>query len=264
MSSDFLNNRYYYIPNNWDLVKKIYSLCYEKPDDEEFNAVIYDQELIEIPQIVLEKCKINELREKCRELILNKSNFVRRGSFSLLDGEIASTVRSCLDIDLYEASNNEFWNGIILGTEEFIRYIENRWKISNESFPNITKRKKRFISGSSIGFQRHNTFARVWWGAELTKDEELLKLFLNSQDAVDRILETEFLLNDFSQLFFIACREFTNENDNIKANEWQYIVRFGKHLINGKNMAHMSFNEIIDTLKELISQVKNFIENQKM
>ena len=256
IKSELLDGNYYYIPNDWDLVLRLYESSYIKKDENEYFSLIQDNNLIKIPNQVLSNCNLKGIRKECDYLIDNKKEYKRSGSYVGFDLTLSHTLHNSLRINHFEASKNQFWNGITLSSQSFINFIEARWKLKRNIFPKNESKKVRFISGSGFTVQRRHTLARIWWAYEFVKnDKDSINLLFGSQDAMDRILETDFLFLDYSHLFFEACKRYQQKYESILGNDWQYIVRFGKHLISGKNIDLMSEDEIINSFETLIKQV---------
>lgn len=114
------------------------------------------------------EAKINGIRSRTV-----KSKATRPSS----DGKIAVEIHKALPLTKREACDSRIWNfmNCIFGRE----YVAWRWQIDKQETKLAPSKRIRFI-----GNRRRNTFARLWWIAELTKDigYEYTELLLNVQD----------------------------------------------------------------------------------
>lgn len=128
------------------------------------------------------------------DLVLKPSESSRKH----FDAENSIMLHQALDITITQAIDERLWAYLTHVT--FWEYMRNRWDISKLEDPTAVIKERFFFSGGDRRFTR-NGIARLWWAAEITKDNnrtdpyELTKVLFTTQDIAQNLLERSFSRN---------------------------------------------------------------------
>ncbi|MCM3186378.1 DUF6339 family protein [Priestia megaterium] len=128
------------------------------------------------------------------EIILKNSDSPRRH----YDADNAISIHKALDLTITQAIDERLWAYLTHVT--FWDYMKNRWNVSKLEKPKEVIKERYFFGGGDRRFTR-NGIARLWWAAQITKDEtrddpyELTKILFTTQDIAQNLLERNFSRN---------------------------------------------------------------------
>lgn len=128
------------------------------------------------------------------EITLKKSVSPRKH----YDAENAINIHKALDLTITQAIDERLWAYLTHVT--FWDYMKNRWNVSKLENPKDVIKERYFFGGGDRRFTR-NGIARLWWAAQITKDEnrtdpyELTKILFTTQDIAQNLLERNFSRN---------------------------------------------------------------------
>ncbi|XRG77005.1 DUF6339 family protein [Rossellomorea sp. GAMAL-10_SWC] len=136
------------------------------------------------------KSKITCSNFELKQPISSRENF---------DVENSILIHQSLDLNISQANDERLW--VYLTHITFYEYMKNRWGINQEKTTIETLKKRCYFSGTdNVKFAR-NGIARLWWAAEVTKDNlredpyELTRILFSTQDVHMQLMERNFSRN---------------------------------------------------------------------
>lgn len=118
---------------------------------------------------------------------------------SSMDANLAPIVRDAIDISPRVAADSGVWHYLtVVKYPEYVRY---RFDVEKDI-------EEKFIGTGTNLYQ--NTFERLWWGAELTKDEGPLK-YIGVQKMFAKQRLANYILDSDFRRYRLASRVFAEE-----------------------------------------------------
>jgi hypothetical protein len=165
------------------------------------------------------------------------------------DGDVAVQVRKNLDLTKREASDMRIWYYLNC---RFVKYLCWRWNIKKQ------KELPQSVRNRFFGNVRRNTFARLWWGAELTRllGDEYTRLLFSDQDVSVQLFErpgfsrADHVLKAYLDTIFRDGAKLVSEKEN---RELAKKIRIAGSTI---VLDSLSYEEVLDLISEYLEQVK--------
>lgn len=170
-------------------------------------------------------------------------DYGRRAERTAMDSNLAPIVHECIDIPPRYASLAGFWQYVTL--LKYPEFITTRWSRDDDI-------QEKFLGTQKDLYSNH--FARLWWGAHLTQNEETGDYFsthrlFNKQRLVNYLLDSSF------RRYKPAARSFANVLQNERGKDITAIARRFNASLSTVQLEARSETEIADQLEKIRSRV---------
>lgn len=133
---------------------------------------------------------------KSTVIVQKKPKFLLPSGDSLYDFENAVEIHGCYELSPVQASDPRLWAR--LAHVEAWDYMQRRWPIDGDKTPKYV-RQRYFVGGTDSRAISRNGIARLWWSAEITKDQKskkdpykLTRIMLSKLDIAQQLLERSY------------------------------------------------------------------------
>ena len=221
-----------------DLVKEHTNFPQEEGSDPPTDALEAHVRSIQIERAELDYDQLDSVVSAA----INEFDLGRREQRTNMDSNLAPVVHQCLDISTRVASLPGFWQYLTIF--RYPELITARWSRENDI-------EEKFLGTQKDLYSNH--LARLWWGAELTHDEERRyyathRLF-NKQRLVNYVLDSSF------RRYRPAARAFALELTNERG---ESITQIAKRFNNSLSTIQLEFREE-DEIREQLEKIRDHI-----